>query len=751
MATSTNCNKCGRPMVYAKENKCNYCDSCMSEYCGCKLGRIKEIEPTCDSTAVIPSITVQSVEGITNLANCLVHVEDINTTFYVDDKHRIMITWAGPVDIPGYDMETNPNKYKDQIVTDVENETAVIYDKHGKGYLFGITPDNLQTAINNKLDEMAADGTLGDIIAEYIGEPIFGFDTVADMKASTTLKAGDRARTLGFYSVNDGGGALYKITNTGTANEMDIIGIGNLNAHLIYQDKLNVKQIGAFGDDSNDDTTVLQYALDTIKNNSYPLYIPKGIYKITTPLHLEYGSAQTPTRPSLFKMYGDGGSVIETGGGTILKGYNIASGNAVLEIVGNGNTWGARCRFEDFVIIQDSSCDSNSFCFKLGDTFHSMLENIKMLGYNDLLLKCGTTSTSWGNICLRFTSCVFNIIESYNKGFAILPERVLLGSGQPSDCLLFESCDFHGLVVIDCANATFNSCMESVTYKTSTTENVGDLNGIEVNYGSAYLVIGAKNIEFNNCYFEDFINGIEILPLYTSINNVIVDNCYFNSITNMTSGGNIVLSNSAVYSRVNSNHTDWHNNMLTVSNTTFRSKSSSTDYGFVTAEIINDNSEYLNVTNYTNLNKDTTLITVNDTASKYRKNEKYDYSPTTFTVTKDTLSNYGNIFKFEGLADKVPFTRKFRIKKIEIFFSKGNTATGFSVNLKDKDDTTFVTLTHNDFTASADKKYYCSNSLLTTNYTYPATIPNEFYVQMYSTTMSEMIGEAAKIVIQLDM
>ena len=52
--------------------------------------------------AVIPSITVDSVDGITNLANCFVHVTSINTTFYIDDKHRPMIIWAGPVeaDVP---------------------------------------------------------------------------------------------------------------------------------------------------------------------------------------------------------------------------------------------------------------------------------------------------------------------------------------------------------------------------------------------------------------------------------------------------------------------------------------------------------------------------------------------------------------------------------------------------------------------------------------------------------------------------
>lgn len=166
-------------MQYATEPKCSYCDSCMSEYCGCKLGRIKEIEPTCDSTAVIPSITVESVEGITNLANCLVHVNDINTTFYVDDKHRVMITWAGPVDIPGYDMENNPEGFRDQIVTDKEKNIAVIYDKHGKGYTFGIEQGyDIDTIIGDKLTEMVEDGTLVPLlevyVAPYVKEQIEG-------------------------------------------------------------------------------------------------------------------------------------------------------------------------------------------------------------------------------------------------------------------------------------------------------------------------------------------------------------------------------------------------------------------------------------------------------------------------------------------------------------------------------------------------------------------------------------------------
>ena len=51
------------------------------------------------ATAVIPSITVETVDGITNLANCFVHVTSTNTTYYVDDKHRPMMIWAGDVEV----------------------------------------------------------------------------------------------------------------------------------------------------------------------------------------------------------------------------------------------------------------------------------------------------------------------------------------------------------------------------------------------------------------------------------------------------------------------------------------------------------------------------------------------------------------------------------------------------------------------------------------------------------------------------
>ena len=124
--------------------------------------------------------------------------------------------------------------------------------------------DNLdvQEEINNKLDAMAEDGTLQEIITAYIQSNVaWTFDTVSDMKSATNLTSNSYARTLGFHDVNDGGGALYKITDTGTANEMDVIAVGSLYANLI-EDEVTPIMLGASGDGLSDDAGSIRQALN---------------------------------------------------------------------------------------------------------------------------------------------------------------------------------------------------------------------------------------------------------------------------------------------------------------------------------------------------------------------------------------------------------------------------------------------------------------------------------------------------------
>ena len=138
--------------------------------------------------------------------------------------------------------------------------------------------DNLdvQQEINNKLDDMVEAGTLQEIIADYLNsKAVFGYDNVSSMKSSTNLIDGSYAETLGYYSVNDGGSALYKIReidNDDVVDEKFIIAIGsdNLVAELITGNTVNVCQIGG----QQNFASVCNYILSKGKN----VYVPKGSF-----------------------------------------------------------------------------------------------------------------------------------------------------------------------------------------------------------------------------------------------------------------------------------------------------------------------------------------------------------------------------------------------------------------------------------------------------------------------------------------
>lgn len=143
---------------------------------------------------------------------------------------------------------------------------------------------DLQDEVDNKLDEMAESGELAEIISEYLNsKAIFGYDTVADLTSAENLISGSYARTLGYYSINDGGGALYYITDQVVSNS-EQISFNGLYATLLFEDKINVKQMGAYGDDSHDDTTIINKAITLSNALELPVYIPIGTYKTTNTL-----------------------------------------------------------------------------------------------------------------------------------------------------------------------------------------------------------------------------------------------------------------------------------------------------------------------------------------------------------------------------------------------------------------------------------------------------------------------------------
>lgn len=93
--------------------------------------------------------------------------------------------------------------------------------------------DNLdvQNEINNKLNQMAQDGTLQEIITNYINlKAVLAFNNINELKNADNLTNTSIVKTLGFNSYNDGMGSFYKIRdikNTDIVDDENIIALKN--------------------------------------------------------------------------------------------------------------------------------------------------------------------------------------------------------------------------------------------------------------------------------------------------------------------------------------------------------------------------------------------------------------------------------------------------------------------------------------------------------------------------------------------
>ena len=133
--------------------------------------------------------------------------------------------------------------------------------------------DNLdvQEEINNKLDEMVENGTLQEIISTYLdANAIFVFNTVSDLINNDNLLSGTFARTLGYYEINDGGGALYKIRNI-TENDLNNILVIPISETLVAEliilnDTVSINQLGAKSDNLTNARNYLENAFSYASN-----------------------------------------------------------------------------------------------------------------------------------------------------------------------------------------------------------------------------------------------------------------------------------------------------------------------------------------------------------------------------------------------------------------------------------------------------------------------------------------------------
>ena len=340
--------------------------------------------------------------------------------------------------------------------------------------------DNLdvQEEINNKLDEMAEDGTLEDIIAQYIAlQTTYTYNSVAEMKLATNLTNGSFARTSGFYNYNDGGGAFYKvrnITNDDVVDEMFIIELydNSLIAELLVDNELNIKQVGVKGIISSNDTDIIKTAC--AKN--YSVYFPAGNYLIDEQILFSNATNKT--------IHGDG----------------VNKTNFILDdnIVGN---------FTSYLAISDE-------------------ENAENFTFKDLTLNCDNQNVNrYGISFLNVDGLnIENVEIKNNKGYAT----------RLNDC---NNVNINNITIDNCyepveadgvAGGLYGQNMTNLHVENARITNCGDhafyLSGDNALSGTTE----AKNIQLNNIYCKNiggdgWTNG-GCINIYGNTKNVNISN-----------------------------------------------------------------------------------------------------------------------------------------------------------------------------------------------------------------------------------
>lgn len=406
-------------------------------------------------------------------------------------------------------------KYLEETVIPAVNENAEALEElqtlfvQLKSYVDNYFANlDVQEEINNKLDQMAEDGTLQEIITSYIQANVaWCFDTVADMKNATNLVDGSYAQTLGFHTIGDGGAGIYKISDTGTANEMDVIAVGDLYATLVKPVITTPEMYGAYGDNTHDDTPIFTYMFTVVD-------------KITT-LNKTYKLDSQLTVPEDKELSGAKDSIgytkLNAITGIKLAGRKITVKN--LEITGADQAnYGLYC------------CGYNEGGTTSGANYVSSVyvKNVVLNNYNYGIYFNGVV---WDNTFenIRINFCNYGIHNTGTYYIMLTKFIKVYFSGckiNNIDCVKtdaqFDNCNF-GISATRCISLS-NNCNVSI--------NNSNFECDKYISGSLPLIeLSGKNLTITNCRFKLCCSsGMSLFNTLGAVQNLTIESCNYTSV-----------------------------------------------------------------------------------------------------------------------------------------------------------------------------------------------------------------------------
>lgn len=266
------------------------------------------------------------------------------------------------------------------------------------------------------------------------------------------------------------------------------------------------------------DFAAIQCAMWKAAVTGREIYVPPGTYRINRPLVLKWTATPITGQPAVPLVC----RIVGAGRSSILKGYGIIAGRAVLELLGESNTYAANIEVAHLQVEEDATCHKYSYCIRAGDGYGIHFHRVICKGAGALALKVAS-SVTYAQICFSAHQCQFwsnwdrrwGLDDIAMDVYSVVPESL----GSYWDLAKFDSCFFWGQV--DCR--AFNLKFESSMFINQV--------GRALPFGATVYLGSAA---WDNCYFEDHLIGIatDTSTALVPITNIAIRNCHFSSVNN---------------------------------------------------------------------------------------------------------------------------------------------------------------------------------------------------------------------------
>ncbi len=382
-----------------------------------------------------------------------------------------------------------------------------------------ISNDKFVSDLKSNLDTMYNEGKFDSFIEEIINlQTTFTFDSVADMKSATNLIDGCYARTSGFYSYNDGGGAFYKIrqlTNIDIINDKTIVSLydNNLIAELISFN-IRPEMVGAYGDGIHNDSDSLQCCFDNFNNIEFG---NNKTYLLETPLIISNEYYKVNGNNS--KLYAD-----FTQENPIINGVNMEEGLFEnIQFEGGINTGGILVKISDSGNVKVNNCKF----YNLGLYGVSYAQHVSNSYFYNCACKTGNNNGN-GMIYAGKDNVIYENNEFYALGGDALDHCIYAGGSHHENimilnnkCIALEGCSQGPLLALYPSEENIE-IHDNCIVKGNLFDYRNGLNG------RASIVLQVKNTIFENNISYGVSTSTPSIWLY-EVENSNISNNIFNS------------------------------------------------------------------------------------------------------------------------------------------------------------------------------------------------------------------------------